>query len=679
MSKSDKETSQTKSVDRRHLIIVVGLLSIYAALSLSAASTKCATFDEGSHLILGYTIWEKGDFRFLPEAAILERWQSLPIYLAGFRSPSYDDDTWRNAQDMEMAGRFLYESGNDADKILFYGRLMNLIIGVGLGVFIYRWSAALFGVCGGLISLALFSFSPSMLAHGSLMTPDAASTFFIVATSWALWIVLHRLTLATFMRSSLIMGAFFCGKVTAVVIVPIGTCLLLARIFHRRPWKVSLFGWQWQHEGRFRQLLVGLVLIAAHIFVAWAMIWATFNYRFSMFADRENVADPAMIDSWWTSLAERSGSVGTIAGRIHDYQLLPEGYIKSVLYSFGHTRSRYAFLNGQYSASGWWYFFPYCLLVKTPLTLFGILGLAAVAYFGSRNENEKNKLVSNYDYYPLVLSFAIYWLIAITSSINIGHRHILPTYPAMFIFAGITSVWFKQRTQETNNKAMRAILVGLLILHGISTVAAWPNYIAYFNPIVGSKNAHERLLDSSLDWGQDLPALAKWVHQHNDQRESHERQKIYLAYFGSASSPYYGINATAIRTPGRIAMQEGLPVGQQWSGGIYCISASARLRFTMTERLGSWSDHDEQMYRQVIGAVRMINDTEIEEKKKRDMLAIQNYTNREALLQRYDEARSARLIQHLHNREPDHLVNRSILVYLLSSSEVKDALFGPPP
>src|SRR6185312_15706987 len=46
---------------------------------------------------------------------------------------------------------------------------------------------------------------------------------------------------------------------------------------------------------------------------------------------------------------------------------------------------------------------------------------------------------------------------------------------------------------------------------GSESLANWPNYLAYFNQLIGSHtNAYRHLVDSSLDWGQDLPALKRW-------------------------------------------------------------------------------------------------------------------------------------------------------------------------
>jgi len=70
------------------------------------------------------------------------------------------------------------------------------------------------------------------------------------------------------------------------------------------------------------------------------------------------------------------------------------------------------------------------------------------------------------------------------------------------------------------------------------------DYLAYFNQVAaGPKNGYKHLVDSSLDWGQDLPALRSWLAQNPDRFGTGQR---YLAYFGTALPEWYGIKATSL-------------------------------------------------------------------------------------------------------------------------------------
>src|SRR5205823_2738475 len=100
---------------------------------------------------------------------------------------------------------------------------------------------------------------------------------------------------------------------------------------------------------------------------------------------------------------------------------------------------------------------------------------------------------------PLAILLAIYWGFAIGSHLNIGHRHILITYPIIYILAGATALGFRRIW-------LTAAVVAVLGWHAAISIAFRPDYLAYFNPLLGGPTrAYEHLIDSSLDWGQDLP------------------------------------------------------------------------------------------------------------------------------------------------------------------------------
>jgi hypothetical protein len=155
----------------------------------------------------------------------------------------------------------------------------------------------------------------------------------------------------------------------------------------------------------------------------------------------------------------------------------------------GHT----AYLLGRHSFHGWWYFFPVALAVKTPL---GILLLAAfgVAALRSRTSRDKGRAL----WMPAVLTGVIL-AINLPTSLNIGVRYMLPLYPLLALTAGIGTMWLWRR--------QRAAAIVLLLWTAVSSAAAHPDYLAYFNELAGS-HPERILVDSDLDWGQDMAGLA---------------------------------------------------------------------------------------------------------------------------------------------------------------------------
>ena len=186
---------------------------------------------------------------------------------------------------------------------------------------------------------------------------------------------------------------------------------------------------------------------------------------------------------------------------------------------------------------------------------------------------------------PLWILLAVYWCAAINSHLDIGHRHILPTYPAMFILAGAAAHWFRRggRAGWIASAAVSACVLGLILDCGL----AYPNYLAYFNSLAGGpQEGYKHLVDSSLDWGQDLPGLKRWLKAH-DLDES-AKTRVYLAYFGTSSPAHYHIRATDLC---------GLNVRplDPLTEGVYCISATS-LQCVYQSAPAPWTAADEQKY-----------------------------------------------------------------------------------
>ena len=94
------------------------------------------------------------------------------------------------------------------------------------------------------------------------------------------------------------------------------------------------------------------------------------------------------------------------------------------------------------------------------------------------------------------------------SPLNLGERHLLPTYPALLILAGAASGWFRSE----HRRFWSAAVVALLAVLGAESMAIRPHYLAYFNVLAGGpESGYRHLVDSSLDWGQDLPGLKRWL------------------------------------------------------------------------------------------------------------------------------------------------------------------------
>lgn len=182
------------------------------------------------------------------------------------------------------------------------------------------------------------------------------------------------------------------------------------------------------------------------------------------------------------------------------------------------------FLFGRHSETGWWYYFPALFLIKTPLPL--LLGLLAAAGAALR----KRIRIPWYVWLPPL----VYFILLCRSDIQIGHRHLLPVYPFLFLAVGL----FLADRLPRRPWALAMAALGLWYAAG--TVRAAPYFLAYFNEAVGGPaNGYQYATDSNADWGQGIRALRDYVLKENIQR-------FYLSYFGTADPNAYGLEHVAV-------------------------------------------------------------------------------------------------------------------------------------
>lgn len=182
------------------------------------------------------------------------------------------------------------------------------------------------------------------------------------------------------------------------------------------------------------------------------------------------------------------------------------------------SSGRAAYLHGSWSTDGWWWYFPAALLLKTPLALLLLGGLGA--YAALRRPRAEAAW--------LLIPPAGYFVAALTSKTQIGYRHLLPVYPFLCLWAGLGAAWLWKR-----GRASRAAVAALGVWLAASVVPNAPRSLAYFNELAGGRG-DRWLSDSNLDWGQDLPALAREL-------AARGNPPVVLSYFGAGDPAAYGI------------------------------------------------------------------------------------------------------------------------------------------
>jgi 4-amino-4-deoxy-L-arabinose transferase-like glycosyltransferase len=499
---------------------VVAALGLYAALAVTSMQHKSGTFDEAIHLPPGYMALALNDHRMNPDhPPFLRRLAALPLLGLPVHYRT-DDQAWRSRRPWEFGRRFLYR-WNDADALLGRSRLVIVGLGAVLALAVFWWTRRQFGGPAGWIALGLAVLSPDLLAHGQVVTNDLAVTAFMFLAVAGVERLTERVTATRLAFTALVTGCALATKYSAVGLALFAGVPAAVVALSRHPLSLDLAD---RGSGRLVTTRLGRLATLGALALAIAtlavpVIWA--SYGFQSATSPEPDVDAAFDRR---TVRPESPVVAAVARTVERAGLLPEAYTYGFLRFLAHTESRPAFLLGERSETGWWYYFPVTLALKTPLPLLALVPVAVAVAVRRPGPLRTESF--------LWLPPLLYLAISMTRGINIGHRHLLPVYPFLFAAAGRAAA-----AALAGGRAARALLAALLAWYAVGTLRVHPHYLAYFNELAGGpQNGYQLLVDSSLDWGQDLPALKEYLDRNGITR-------VKLSYFGTADPQYYGIDA----------------------------------------------------------------------------------------------------------------------------------------
>lgn len=631
------------------------VLALHAWLALSASISKSNAVDEMPHLMAGHAMWATGDYRLQPENGNLpQRWEGLPAWLHHRQLPVPDHPGWKQPNVWTLGHFYFHEIGNDLPRILLEGRAMNVCWSLAIGVLIFVWTRTLFGELGAWVALLFWAFCPTFLAHGALATSDMCMTFFMLACVGAYWRHLKDLSWQSGLLSVSLLGLAFVAKYSAVLLPVMFAMLVIARVSEWRDCGGGVA------KSSRRRIILRIGLSAAgHIAAVVFVIWLFHSFRFAATTDATLVQDYTR--PWSVVLADLGGIRAGLLNWARAWHLLPDAYLYGFAFVLDLADMRGAFLNGATSYTGWVHFFPYAFLVKTPVPVLlamiatGCVSLSRWSRFG------RPALIADLNRIaPLLVLFVVYWGVSLTSHLNIGQRHLLPTYPVIFIGTGALG-WAASRL----GRCWAAIAVGLVAGQIVASASVRPNYLAFFNVFAGGPpEGYRHLVDSSLDWGQDLPGLKSWL-----DRNVTSNERVYFAYFGTGEPTYYGIKAISmvplLRTP---PAHPWYPL----HGGVYCISATM-LSQAYSPIREPWSVTLEKQYQSLRTAEPAMLDYAAHPDRRAELEQQIPAEQWNRMWERYEQLRFTRLCWYLRAREPNAQIGYSINLYRLSEADVTAA------
>jgi 4-amino-4-deoxy-L-arabinose transferase-like glycosyltransferase len=371
---------------------------------------------------------------------------------------------------------------------------------LGLLIVLTWWMARrIFGEAGGLFAAVAVSTLPPVLAHGGLATTDVAATATYLLSLLALLRWLEAPSASRALSLGAAFGLAFATKMSVMSLAP--AALVVG--FHRRRTEGAPLG----PRGVFVFGQLALASAAASL-VVWAV------YRFS-FGRPDAIAEPATLRYLIDHCVAGATTRRLVTSAFHLPMPAPEmadGLL--VLCAANGPGVSTSYLLGRITQNGFPLFFPLALAVKTPLPFMALAALGIRASMRDQTPERWRRLA------PALVALTI--LVCVLSSrTNIGVRHVLQIYPllAIYVGPGLTSLWRSARP-----RAGRAAAVGVGAWQLAIPFAAAPDYLPWFNVLAGP-HPENVLLDSDLDWGQDLLRLERVLAERGVQRMS-------IAYFG---------------------------------------------------------------------------------------------------------------------------------------------------
>ena len=504
------------------------MLLLYLMQCVWFVKTQSLTFDEPLHIAAGLEEWRDGRFELVSDHPPLGHLlPTLPIAHGDWTITFYDPTKVFRVQSITP----------DPVTLANRTRPVNVMLGVLLGVLLWVTTRRVFSVGAANVAISLFAFSPSLIAHFSLVTTDGICTLMVFATAVQVLRWRSNPSRAQTILLGVVLGLLLLAKLSTPPIF----CLTLVLVLVLKPdrWDWSPRRWNWR----------AAVLATC---VAMLVVWAGYFFHVSRLTigdGKVNLSFPKRETVVRDSIVRRFKFMSAPLQK-HVELVIPAGeYVEAVAEIFQRNENGHkAFLDGRISKNPSVTFYIVEAFLKWPPVVW-LLFLSSVVLLLWR------KLDLPADLYVMLLYPVCFLVFAIWARITMGERHLLPIYPFVLLLA--SAFWeFANgpsaggvRSSKQGKRALVFIVLAALVVNAADALRYAPDYLSYFNVLIPNRTSYKYLSDSNLDWGQGLLALRRY-------ESEHPNEQIFLAYFGSVDPAVYGIRAAY------------LPEGQRVSGTV---------------------------------------------------------------------------------------------------------------
>ncbi len=521
-------------------ILAPSIIALAVILSISSSWNDSVTVDEVPHIGAGYSYLTARDYRLNPEhPPLVKDLAAIPLLFQKIgKEKLFSTRFWTDDINGQWEfGRFLiFNASKDAQTTTRMARLPVLIFYILSAIFIFKWTRKLYGKFAGFTALVIFVFSPTIIAHARLVTTDMAALFGVLISTYFFLRYLKSPVKKNFWMAGVFFGLALLTKFSVFLLAPY--FLILAIIYGLIAGK--------KIYSTFLIMIVGFILI----------VWPVYYFHTRNYPPERQKKDTVYLLG---SFGKRNLVEPVIwASDKPVLRSAAEYGLGLLMVTQRQAGGNTAYFWGEVSNRAWKKYFPVVYFIKEPLAWWALV-LVAVTAISTRFKSPKSPVGlgpllglkvskitywarNNFTEFAMLLWLVFYWALSIKGNLNIGVRHLLPTYPFAII---LVSGRLSRLLQMANGKwqmgliklnlrfALCALLFALFGWYIFENLRVWPHYLTYFNQVAGGPSGgHKIVVDSNLDWGQDLKRFSDWVKEMGI-------EKIDLDYFGWADANWY--------------------------------------------------------------------------------------------------------------------------------------------
>jgi hypothetical protein len=482
----------SERVNRFAVRYVSSITLVHLSLLVYGIFNHGPGWDEVGHLPAGISHWRTGRFDlYRVNPPLVRMVATAPLVFL-------DDGVkwqWNSAYrcdrpEWDLGKEMIETNGRGYFRFLRIARLMCLPFAALAIWVIWKWTRELFGTGGAMLSTSVWCFSPIVLTNAQMLTPDTAATACGALACFVFRQWLFKGTLRWAFIAGLAMGLAELTKFTWLILFGVWP---LHWMFHR-----------WIIPNR-----RALAIDTGHLLVIFATCLFVINLGYGFEGTCQRLGDYRFFSTTLggtrvvgtNQWIEGNHFKGTAFAPIP--VPLPLNMVQGIDRQKLDFESDFtSYLRGEWRKKGWWYYYLYGLVVKEPLGFLLLLGCAIVTAFRLKRDAQGIAEAACLVFPGLML------FVFVSSQTGFSHhlRYVLPTLIFLAIAVGICGAGLHSKLL-TQRLAWTFVAIG-----AVSSLLAFPHSHAYFSELVGGpKNGPLHLLNSNIDWGQDILLLEKWA------------------------------------------------------------------------------------------------------------------------------------------------------------------------